>query len=69
MGGLLCAWQSTGAGFTVMNRNVTAGLPWWLSGKESTCQCRRHGFDPWSGKIARAVEQLSPCATTAEPVL
>ena len=27
------------------------GLPWWLSGKESICQCRRHGFDPWSGKI------------------
>ena len=21
------------------------GLPWQLSGKESTCQCRRHGFD------------------------
>ena len=21
-------------------------LPWWLSGKESTCQCRKHGFDP-----------------------
>ena len=65
MGGLLCAWQSAGAGFTVMNRNVTAGP----SGKESTCQCRRHGFDPWSGKIACAAEQLSPCATTAEPVL
>ena len=27
------------------------GLPWWLSGKEHTCQCRRHGFDPWVGKI------------------
>ena len=27
------------------------GLPWWLSGKESTCQCRRCGFDPWVGKI------------------
>ena len=29
-------------------------LPWWLSGKESACQCRRHrrrGFDPWVGKI------------------
>ena len=26
-------------------------LPWWLSGKESTCQCRRCGFDPWVGKI------------------
>ena len=27
------------------------GFPWWLSGKESTCQCRRHRFDPWVGKI------------------
>ena len=23
-----------------------SGLPWWLSGKESACQCRRHGFNP-----------------------
>ena len=23
-------------------------LPWWLSGKESACQCR---FDPWFSKI------------------
>ena len=29
----------------------TQGLPRWLSCKESTCQCRRHGFDPWIGKI------------------
>ena len=27
------------------------GLPCWLSGKESTCKCRRHGFDPWVRKI------------------
>ena len=26
------------------------GLPWWLSGKESTCQHRRHGFNPGSGR-------------------
>ena len=26
--------------------------PRWLSGKEYTCQCRRHGFDPWVGKIS-----------------
>ena len=26
------------------------GLPWWPSGKESSCQCRRHGFHPWSEK-------------------
>ena len=25
-------------------------LPWWLSGKESTCQCRRLGFDPNYGR-------------------
>ena len=32
----------------------TRGLPRWLSGKESACQCRRHrrlGFVPWVGKI------------------
>ena len=26
-------------------------LPWWLSGKESACQCRRCGFDPWVRKM------------------
>ena len=26
-------------------------LPRWLSGKESTCQCRKLRFDPWVGKI------------------
>ena len=25
--------------------------PWWLSGKESACQCRRRRSRPWSGKI------------------
>ena len=28
-----------------------------------------HRFDPWSGKIPHATEQLSPSATTTEPVL
>ena len=28
------------------------GLPWWLSGKESTCQCRKHRFNPWVRKIS-----------------
>ena len=33
---------------------ISLGLPIWLSGKESTCQCRRsrrRGFDPWVRKI------------------
>ena len=29
-------------------------------------QCKGHGFEPWSGKILHAKEQLSPCATTTE---
>ena len=36
-----------------------AELPWWLSGKESSCQFRRHKFKPWSRKLLHAVEQLS----------
>ena len=28
------------------------GLPGWLSGKESACQCRRHGFSPRGCKDA-----------------
>ena len=35
-------------------------LHWWLSGKESVCQYRRQVFGPWSRKMPRAAEQLSP---------
>ena len=34
--------------------NLITGLPRWLSGKESACQCRRYrrcGFNPWFDKI------------------
>ena len=41
-------------------------FPQWSTGKESTFQCSRHGFDPWSGKIPYATGQLSPCATATE---
>lgn len=37
----------------------------WL---RSACQCRCHGFDPWSGRISLAVEPLSPWTTTTEPL-
>jgi len=32
-------------------QNVKSGLAWWLSDKESPCQCRRHWLDPWVRKI------------------
>ena len=40
-----------------------------LRGKEFACQCRRHRFHPWSGKIPHAAKQLNPCITTTKPVL
>ena len=41
----------------------------WPSRYKSTCQCRGHGLDPWSGKIPHAMGQLSQCAAITEPVL
>ena len=36
---------------------TSRGLPWWLRSTGSTCQCRRHRFNSWSGKIPHASEQ------------
>ena len=49
-----------------VRQKATVGLPWWHSGWESACQCRGHGFEPWSGRIPHAAEQLGPWATIAE---
>ena len=40
--------------FYFCKKQTFIGLPWWLSGKESACQCRRHrrrGFNPCIRKI------------------
>ena len=34
-----------------MHGTMVSMLPYWLSGKEPACRCRRHGFDPCIGKI------------------
>ena len=39
---------------------VILELCWWLSGKESICQWRRHGFNPLSRSIPSAAEQHMP---------
>ena len=48
-------------------KKLKIGLPWWRSGWKSACRCRGHGFEPWSGKIPHAAEQLGPWATATEP--
>ena len=35
----------------VGHAQTCTGLPWWLSGKEPACQCRRHGLNPWVGMM------------------
>ena len=36
-------------------------FPWWLNGRESACQCRKHRFDPWVRNIPwRRKWQLTP---------
>ena len=45
------------------------GLPLWLSGKMSVCQCKGPWLNPWSRKIPHVAQQLSPGATTTEPML
>ena len=52
----------------LINLKKIVGFPWCLSGKESTCQHRRHRFDSQPGKISHATEAWSLCITTIEPV-
>ena len=37
----------------------SAGLSWWLNGKESTYQCRRCGFNPWVGNSSLQEEMAT----------
>ena len=62
------SYSSAILGPTPPRKYSTWGLPCWLCGKESANQCRIHVSNLWSGKIPHASEQLSPCATTTEPV-
>ena len=47
---------------------LPGGLPWCLSSKESTCRCRRCGFDPWVRKIPLEEEMATPSSILAREV-
>ena len=53
-----------------MNSRFLLRLPWWLSGTESACQCRRYGFDSWLGRIPHAAtaKSLQSCPTLCDPI-
>ena len=44
----------------VYKEHTRWGVPWWLSGKESVCQCRRHRFNLWSRKISHGLGATKP---------
>ena len=52
---LLCKWISE----LLIRVTILLGLPRWLSGKESICQCRRPWLDPWVRKITWRRKWLS----------
>ena len=56
-------WEKGTAICKRMKLGASLVAQWW----ESACQRRGHGFEPWSGKIPHAAEQLGPWATTTEP--
>ena len=41
-------------------KKMLQGFPGGSSGKESACQCRGRGFDPWSQKISHASGATKP---------
>ena len=59
-----------------IQKQKSSGFPSWFSDKESSCQCRRHRFHAWSGKIPHAPkllshvpQPLSLCCRAREPQL
>ena len=43
--------ESPGGEGRIVSSNTCTGLPRWLSGKDSACQCRSCRFNPWIKKI------------------
>ena len=50
--GNICAGDGERLSFReIASGTWLSGLPWWLHGKEFTCQCKRCRFDHWVRKI------------------
>ena len=46
-------------------KRIVSGSPSYTSGKESTCQCRRHKFYPWVRKSPLEEEMATHCSMPA----
>ena len=50
---------------TLLAYSFREGGPWWLSGKESACQCRRCWCNPWVRKIPPEKERATHSSNLA----
>ena len=64
-GGFSTDWSQAAPQDTESNAKVQC-FPGISVVKNQPASARGHGFNPWSGKISQAAEQLSPCSTTIE---
>ena len=58
----ICTSSSQKCLDTLIHFKIGLGPPWWLSGKASACQCRRHGFSQ------SLIWEDSTCRGTTKPV-
>ena len=58
------SWACLPSSFTLLTLASPRSLDTNVASSE-----QGYRFDPWSRKISHAEDQLSPCATTTEPVL
>ena len=52
---LACLFSRGGSKGRGPDGGIKHRLPWGPSDKESTCQCRRHGFDPWENPLVKEI--------------
>ena len=66
--GLRKQWEQGEVGVVIKEQHE-GDFPGGTMVKNPPANAGGHGFEPWPRKIPQATEQLSPCATTTEPVL
>ena len=66
---LQISWDPPFSSDTLYDKDTMRDFPGGAVVKNLPANARGHGFQPWSGKIPHAAEQLSLCTTTTEALV